>query len=264
MNADQFFAAYPVFTAAEFGEAFGLVGRPRDAMLARQRRAGRLIQVRRGLYWVVPPGQTPDECEVDLWVCAGLMTEDAVLAYHTALAWHTNRPSGPREVHYLTAHAVRQTRFRGWRLRGIPFPRALVRAGRELEAVDWMERGPETVRVAARERTLVDVLDRPDLGRDWPQIWSALGPLDDLDVDLVVDYALTLANATTIAKVGWYLEVHANRLGVTSSVLEILCARRPRQPHYLRRRDIGAARMIPRWNLVVPHELAEQAESGAR
>jgi predicted transcriptional regulator of viral defense system len=264
MDADRFFALYPVFTAAEFGESVGLEGRPRDALLARQRKRGRLIQVRRGLYWVVPEGETPEACAVDLWVCAGLMTEDAVLGYHTALAWHTGNASGPPEVHYLTAHAVRQTRFRGWRFRGIPFPRALVRSAREFEAVDWIERDAETVRVTSRERTLVDVLDRPDLGTDWLQIWSALAALDGLDVDLAIDYALTLGNATSIAKLGWFLEVHAERLGVAPGQLEPLRARRPRQPHYLRRCDIGAARMIGPWNLVVPRALAEMTVSGWR
>ncbi len=40
-----------------------------------------------------------------------------------------------------------------------------------------------------------------------------------LDLDLVVSYALVLKNATTIAKVGYFLETHLEEFSVTKNHL---------------------------------------------
>jgi hypothetical protein len=46
------------------------------------------------------------------------------------------------------------------------------------------------LRVAGLERTLVDVLDRPDLSGSWEEIWRSLESVEFFDLDKVVEYAL--------------------------------------------------------------------------
>lgn len=64
VNAAAFFASRCVLTTEEFGDALGLVRRSWDSLLGYYRRRGRILPVRRGLYWVVQLGESPDRDSV--------------------------------------------------------------------------------------------------------------------------------------------------------------------------------------------------------
>ena len=258
MTASSFLAGRRVFTAEEFGSVLGLAPRSRDSLLAYHRQRGRILPVRRGLYWVVQAGESPGTCAVDSFLLTAKMTDDAVLAYHTALEFHGRAYSSFSELQYQTARAARATTFRGWRFRPVLLPKALRQAGGAFFGVEAHERSGQTVRVTGLERTLVDALNRPELCGGWEELWRSLEMVEFFDLDEVVEYALLLDNATTVGKVGWYLELHRESLMVEEQHLRALEERRPRQPRYVLRGDRGPTRFVPRWNLVVPEALAEQ------
>jgi hypothetical protein len=79
-----------------------------------------------------------------------------------------------------------------------------------------------------------------------------------------VQYALFLDNATTIAKVGYFLDQHRERLMVEDSHLQALKSHRPAQPHYMDRSNPGGGRLESDWNLIVPVYIAERAWEEAR
>jgi predicted transcriptional regulator of viral defense system len=75
-----------------------------------------------------------------------------------------------------------------------------------------VDRLGQQVLVTSLERTLVDVLDRPYLCGSWEEIWLSLESIEYLDMDQVLKYAFLLANSTTIAKLGFFLETHREPL----------------------------------------------------
>jgi predicted transcriptional regulator of viral defense system len=105
----------------------------------------------------------------------------------------------------------------------------------------------------------VDVLDRPDLGGGWEEIWRSLELVEFFDLDRVIEYALLLGNATTAAKVGLFLEQHRDVLMVEDKHLQPLRERRPRSPHYLERQQKKARRLVAEWNLIVPQRILDRA-----
>jgi predicted transcriptional regulator of viral defense system len=105
---------------------------------------------------------------------------------------------------------------------------------------------------------MVDVLDCPRFGGDWEEIWRGLESVEFFDLEAVVDYALLLDNATTIAKVGFFLEQHRERLMVEDRHLELLRKTRPRVPHYFSRGDRRSGKLVAGWNLIVPSEILER------
>ena len=121
-----------------------------------------------------------------------------------------------------------------------------------------MDRSGMEVRVTSLERTLVDVLNRPDLSGGWEEIWRSLESVEFFDLDMVVEYTLLLENATTAAKVGFFLEQHRELLMVDEKHLKSLHVLRPRQPHYLDRDKRKSGRLVSGWNLVVPREVFER------
>ena len=106
---------------------------------------------------------------------------------------------------------------------------------------------------------MVDLLDRPDLGGGWEEIWRSLEGVEFFNLDQVVEYTLLLKNSTTAAKVGFFLEQHRETLMVNDSHLDALRSLRPRKPHYMMRTSRKPGRLVAKWNLVVPVEILNRS-----
>lgn len=259
---EEFFARHPVFTTDELGAFLAQHGSfskwTRKALLAYHQKNGRILRARRGLYVVVPHGADPGTCPVDPYLLGAKMAEDAVLGYHTALEFYGKAYSVGSLVLYLSLRRSAPLTFRGYTFRRVPFPEALCRKGKEFFAVETHERAGLPIRVTSLERTLVDVLDRPDLGGGWEEIWRSLEMVEFFDLDVALEYTLLLENATTAAKVGFFLEQHRERFMVEERHLAPLRAHRPKSPHYLVRTPRESGRLVSEWNLVVPQEILER------
>ena len=255
----EFFATHPVFTYDEFADYLALRDsnnvKTRKALLTHYTKTDRLVRVRRGLYAAVPFGQTPETVQPDPFLLASRMTPDAVLAYHTALEFHGRAYSAFQEFTYLTGMGTRPAEFRGNTFRGAAFPKSLLQKGQECLGVETADRSGLEVRVTSLERTLVDVLDRPAISGGWEEIWRSLESVEYFDLAQVTEYALMLNNATTVAKVGFYLEQHAEQLMVDEPSLSRLRAHVPKTAHYLDRSTREPARLAETWNLIVPERI---------
>ncbi len=257
-----FLRAHPVFTVEDFDQHLKSRGEPgertRERLLDYYLNARRIVRVRRGLYVSVPDEDDADHPTVDPYLVASRVTPDAVVAYHSALSFFDRAYSVRSEVTYVAGRPRAPFVFTGTTYRGTRFPASLLEAGQEHFAVSMRERDGLPVRVASLERTLVDVLDRPSLSGSWEEIWRSLAAVEFFDLDVVLDYLQLLDNATTAAKVGFFLEQHAEALMVDEAHLKALRAMRPSHPHYLERGQREGGRLIPEWNLIVPEEILEQ------
>ena len=261
MNLSQLAFHQPVFTLDELhrwlDQGHSANKRSREALLSYHLRQGRLLCVRRGLYAVVAPGFSPLTTPVDPYLVAAKMAEDAVLAYHTALEVHGKAHSIFERFFFQSNKLLRPTTFRHDRFECILFPKPLRDAHQQHFGTKTLERSGVEIRVASLERTLVDLLARPDLGGGWEEIWRSLESVEYFDLDLVVAYTKLLNNRTTAAKVGYYLQQHAEMLMVEDRHLNPLRQLRPKQPHYLERGRAG--RLICDWNIIVPESLIKKS-----
>ena len=140
-----------------------------------------------------------------------------------------------------------------------PVPHFLREIGKEMFGVTSHKRSGVELRVTNLERTFVDVLDRPDLTGSWEEIWRSLESVEFFDLDQVVEYVLLLENATTAAKVGFFLEQHKENLMVDDAPLNTLRSMRPRQPHYFVRGKRKACRWVSDWNLMIPVDILNKS-----
>jgi predicted transcriptional regulator of viral defense system len=259
MKLENFFHRHPVFTGEELTAFLASEGprnsRTQEALLVYHVKTGRLVRVRRGLYAVVPPGASAETYPVDPYLLASRMTKDAVLAYHTALEFHGKAYSIYEHFTYLAPSPSRPVSFQSLQFKGVGFPKALSLKDRETFDVVKTDRAGLEVRVTGLERTFVDVLNRPDLTGSWEEIWRSLESVEFFDLDKVALYVDLLGNATTAAKVGFFLEQHRDSLMVNEAHLKTFRDRRPRRPHYLERSRRKAGRFVAAWNLVVPEDV---------
>jgi predicted transcriptional regulator of viral defense system len=263
MKPLDYFASHPVFRLEDFAAAHQAGGRLKPgsslAAVKQHLRAGNLLRVRRGVYGVVPRGQTPNSVVVDPYVLASNLASDAVVAYHGALQFHGKAHSLTRRVPYLTGTKAKVLVFRGAEFVPVPVPPPL-RALSDLGGgVAKKPRDGATVRVTTLERTLVDVLDAPRHGGGWEEIWRSLESVEFFDLDAVIDYTFKLASAVTVAKVGFYLEQHREELMVEDHHLDRLRERAPRGPMYLERGKREPGKLLSRWNLVVPGRILNRS-----
>ncbi len=261
MRSTDFFATHPVFTHAEYVAAHTATGRSSrtsNNLLARHLRAGRLVRVRRGLYAVVPPGVDPQHTAVDPFLVATKLADDAAVAYHAALQFHGKSYSVWHRFHYLTGVRARPTRFRDLEFLPAQAPAAIRSLPDMGGGVVAHRHAGGVVRATTLERTLVDVLDKPDKAGGWEEVWRSLEMVEFFDLDPVADYALKLGSALTVARVGFYLEQHRDALMVEDDHLEALRPHAPARPLYFdSKRETG--RLVSGWNVIVPQRILERS-----
>lgn len=263
MKPTEFFARHPVFRFDEFRTAHLASGRrsaeTTASVLKQHVAAGHLINVRRGLYAVVPATADAATFRVDPFLLASRLTDDAVIAYHAALQLLGKAHSLSNRITYLTRHRAKPFLFQDVELVPVLVPMTL-RKRKDLGGGIREERRQELiVRVTGYERTLVDVLDAPEHGGGWEEIWRSLEAIEFVDLDLVVAYALRLGSALTIARVGFYLEQHQEALLVEDRHLAALQAAAPKQPSYFERRNRRGGKLVPRWSLIVSDDVRTRA-----
>lgn len=261
MRPTDYFASHPVFRYEDFVAAHGASGlrskQSSAATLKQHLAAGNLLHVRRRLYATVQRGVDPGRATVDPYLVGSKLTDDATLAYHAALQFHGKAYSVWSRFHYLTRKRMRPFSFRGMDF--VPVQaRSAVRTLRDLGGgIETLRHMGGEVRVTTLERALVDVLDAPDKGGGWEEIWRSLQMVEFFDLDAVIDYASRLGSALTAARVGFFLEQHREELMVEEQHLEALRDMSPKQPRYLdATREPG--RLVRRWNLVISERVLEQ------
>ncbi len=263
MRLDEFLARRAVFTVEEVERYLSERGsgnaHTRKSLLAYHRRRGRIVRVRRGLYARVPRGMDPETTPVDPYLVAAGAAPDAVLGYHTALEFHGKAYSVHWRLVYVSGRKSLPFAFQSHEYRRAPVPPPLVSKGEEMFGVTRHERSGGKLRVTGHERTLVDVLDRPDLAGSWEEIWRSLESVEFFDLEQVVEYARLLGNATTAAKVGFFLDRRRESLMVEEAHLESLRRLRPRRPHHMTRGRPRGCRLVKDWNLMVPDEILERS-----
>jgi len=263
MKLNEFLSQQAVFTVDELDRFLSNrgSGKPntRKSLLTYYLSQGRIVRVRRGLYATVPLGANPASSPVDPYLVAAKMTVDAVLAYHTSLEFHGKAYSLYKKLLYTSASKSLPLKFRSYEIRGVPVPYPLRAKSEEMFGVTCHKRSGVELRVTNLERTFVDVLNRPDLTGSWEDIWRSLESVEFFDLDQVVEYVLLLENATTAAKVGFFLEQHKETLMADDAHLNPLRKLRPRQPHYLIRSKRKGCQWVKDWNLMIPFEILNKS-----
>jgi len=254
MKSSHFLVANPVFTHHEFARHTS--GPEPNPHTTRNRLAGlvangRVVRVRRGLFASVPVGTDPARAAVDPYLVASKAADDASVAYHAALQFHGRAYSVWRRFHYLTRHRTRAFTFRDHEFVPVLAPKAIRDQPDLGGGVTELPYAGGTVRVTNFERAMVDVLDAPEKGGGWEEIWRSLESVEFFDLDRIIEYVTALGSALTAARVGFFLEQQRSYLMVEDEHLARLARLAPSEPRYLdsRRRS---GKFFSRWNLVVP------------
>jgi predicted transcriptional regulator of viral defense system len=259
MKPEVFLASHTVFSRAELASVLRPRGRADatvDSHLTRWRRQGRIARVKPGVFVRLDTPGAPGGWLPDFVALTSRMAPDAAIAYHTALEAHGVAQSVFERFTYLTWTKAKPTTFMGRRL--VPVrPRAPLLAADGGKAwIEKADRGGVEVRVTTLERTVADVLDRPDLAGGTEEVWRSVQVVPALDPMALELYVALLGSRTLAAKVGFFLESRREELVIPDALLDRLRTRIPRAPVFMDRGRKG--RLVARWALIVPHVLLER------
>ncbi len=263
MKLEKFLARYPVFTRKEyvaFLEAQGVVNlNTQRELLAYHLKQGHIVRIRQGFFASVPKSVSePRNMPIDSYLIAGRVTKDAVLSYHTALDFFGVAYSAYYEFYYLSSSAIKRFQYQDNSFQRIAFPKSLRSKKKEKFAIVKQDRQGLDIYVTSVERTVVDVLNRFELGGGYEEIWRSTEMVSVLDIDLMIRYALLLDNATTVAKVGFFLETHQQEFSANKKHLATLEKNIPKSKHYMDRSNRKNCQYVKRWNLLVPIDVLEK------
>lgn len=260
MDAKDFFNQHVIFRFEELLSAVDPQGSVSSrnrvrTLLHRYCKSGRLQHVRRGLYVVVSQ-QKYLQRPISPYLIAGKATDDAVLAYHSALESHNIAYTDFNEQTYLTQRRTNDFDFHGQHYRAVYHKFSELNQDRQQTEVIIMM-GVQIYRTTLA-RTIVDVLDRPNISGGWEEVIRSLDRVTHFDVASSVDYALSLKRASIAAKLGYFLDGRLDYFAKDASLVARLLPHAPKQPYYIQRHARGRQVFIKKWQIIVPHYLHER------
>jgi predicted transcriptional regulator of viral defense system len=260
----SFLSAHPVFTRAEFAAAFGHPASAANvtSLLRHHLRAGNIKRVSREVFAAVPAHLAADRMVIDRFAAASKLRTDGVLGFHSALELHGIAYSEFNEVQLISAGRTELVELPFGACRFVTPPKALVTAGNADYLTATMDRQSVAVRVTAVERTIVDVLHRPELAGGVEEVLKSLDLVRYLDPARVADYVELLDNRSIASVSGWWLDKRRGALGVADEVLARLRARLPRSKHYALGAQSGHAVLVEPWRVLLPPQAIDAAFEG--
>jgi predicted transcriptional regulator of viral defense system len=253
-----FLETHPVFTIEELREYFSSLGKGREVydILWHNKRMGRIGVKKSGLYYAVRPGDKAETTQVDPFLLASKLVGDAVLAFHTALDLLGFGHSMFNSYYYYSCRLHPARRFGNDHFRCVLQPEKLQKKSEILFGTEKLERSGVKVIVTGKERTLVDVLERPQFSGGFEEMYRSIEKMPYVQTEIILNYLDLREQKNLFARAGFFLEQHREQFHIEESFLQILERNKPTQPLYWDRSRKGGV-IKNRWNLIVP-EVVDQ------
>lgn len=262
MNLEYFFQNREIFTKDEFVGFIekNLKGNPKNyfLILSYYIKKGRIMKIRNNLYSVIPLNADKNLFIPNSLLVAGKISEDAVLAYYSAMEYYGISYSLLNLRTFLTSKNIKPFFFRETKYKPVKFTTELVKKKKEKYLTKTVDIHGEYVKMTTLERTFVDMLDKPNYCGGIDEVWESLEMIEYLDLQDVLKYLLLLNNKTTNSKVGYYLEENRERFNVNDEYLKKLNDLKPKTVHYMDRGFRKNTKLIKKWNLAVPKNLFKE------
>ncbi len=262
MKIEQFFYEHPVFRHEEFAACKAKKGDIKAASvntaLRYYAKTGKIKPIRRKLYAVIPPNQSPDTVTIDPYLIAGKATDDAILGYHTALELMGLAYSSFGQFTYITTQKSKPFEFQGQWFQSVAQPISLQKKQKTLVDIEHIDRQGLPLDVTNPARTFVDVLDRVELCGGWEEVCRSIQLFAILNINEVIEYCLCLDNLRLNATVGYFLSQRKSAFAVSEKQLKPLLNALPKIPQYASNKTHEKFQLVNPWNILLPVSVIDQ------
>jgi len=264
VSTSEFFERRSVFSLAEATAALNPPGGRAGTVrrLKHHIERGRVKQIERGIYAVVPRHQSPERFLPDTFLVARAARPDAVFAYHSALELLGAGHSAWHKVTVFTARRRPSLKFGSAKISFFPHPGSM-RSESDCHfatrRVEWRGR---ILRVTGPERTLAEGMRRTELVGGFAELVACAGAFSTLDIQLLRAVLERYSTRYLWGATGWFLEKHRDQFGITDDDLLYFKKNRPKSPQYLLR-DRRGGKLATAWNVILPDEVQQLREPDA-
>lgn len=258
MKYREFFMEHPVFTLDEFRNFVkNKCVKSGYNSLKYYINKGTVQIIKRGLYYVVPEGRSPDKFKPSSILIASRLSEKSVLGFHTALDVMGYGHSVFHRFFYYASKRKRKFNFKEDKFICVKTPESLKKKNLAFLGVNEEYFQNLTIKFTNRERTLVDCLDRPDYGGGIEEIYRSVEKYSYLKFEELLKYLYARSKKILFAKVGFFLEQHKKQFYVEQNFLDKLHKEQPSSVVYFNpKRKEG--KLVKSWNLVVPENVIKK------
>ena len=249
-------AAGDIIHIADAEQALGISRTDAAKLLSRWSGQGWLRRVGPGVYAPVGLDSLASEQVLDdPWVLVRALFEPAYIGGRTAAEHWDLTEQIFRDIVVMTGRAVRA---KSQQLHGTHFTLKHVRQGM-IFGTKTAWRGRTPIAVSDVHRTIIDMIDDPNLGAGIQHVADCLGTYfdrKDRDDDKLIAYADRLGNGAVFKRLGFLAE-----RGPGTSILVDACRARLTQGNAKLDPGLSCRRLISRWRLFMPESWAKAASA---
>jgi len=216
---------------------------------------GKLQPIRKELYAVISPLETPEKHEVDKLLIASKIRQNYYLGFHTALEYYGCAQSLINEA-YICIQA--KDRFTQFHYKRFNFKPVFVKdTTTEILQKPYHQ---TMLKISSKERTFIECIDRIQYAGGWEECIKSLEGLSGLNFEKLLNLTQKQRKISLKRRIGYVLELLKNTSPFYEHLNEKLLNKIAEQtkgpPQYLIRGRKGP--LNKRWNLYIPEEFEEE------
>jgi predicted transcriptional regulator of viral defense system len=213
-----------------------------QSFLSRSLKNGKIKQVRKGLYALIDPSN--GRIIANKYQIACHLTPSSFLSFHSALEYQ-----GLAQQSFVSSfQVVSLTSFRSFEFEGVTYSCLLSKNA--LGIMDRMKE--EGVRLATKERFLVDCIDDFYKAGGFEEVTNALSLLKEVDEKRLLEILVSYRKEFLFLKVGYLLETYYGGSLSPSFYQECLSHLSPKK--YYLYPSLKTGKFVGKWHLIVPKD----------
>jgi predicted transcriptional regulator of viral defense system len=223
-------------------------------LLNNMHKKGALDKVKANLYVRIPGHIVHDRGKFaeDPILIAKHLARPYFFSYYTALQIHGLAQQYSRQYYLSTTRVAPRVSYHGSEIRPVVLNKA------RFFGFEKKTYGAEEIVVSGLERTILDVLNRPEYAGGYEEILRCFLDMENVDWDKLMAYGGRMRETILYNRLGFVFELLKDSVKTPSSFLSALEKRLPEHKYYFERGRKG--RLIKRWRLIIDPRLEKIAE----
>lgn len=216
-------------------------------ILSRLRKKGYILQVRRGLFAIVPAQMIGKEHSVDKLLIASRIIAPYFISHHTALEIH-----GVAQSYFNTAYISADKISKPFEFQGISYRFVTTKY---IFGTESFQRGTLPVSVSNKERTVLDCIRNIEYAGGIEELIKSISAFSGLNYNKLLGYLDQFGEKSLFHRTGFIFDILKSELNVPQEFLDKIKKNLGTRTYYLLSTKRGT--YIKEWNLIVPNNMRE-------
>ena len=230
-------------------DAYNIIPNKKTArqILFRLKNKGFIMQVRRGLFAIVPAQMIGKDFSIDRFLVASQLVRPYFISHHTALEIH-----GVAESYLNIAYISTNKISRPLEFQNISYK---IINTKQMFGIEQVQRGTQVINVSNRERTVLDCIRNIKYAGGIEELAKSISAFPGLDHKKLLEYLHIFKEKSLFHRTGFILDRLKSELNVPQDFLDSIKENLSKRTYYLHTGTRGVYKK--EWNIIVPENIEE-------